>query len=497
MKNTNVFSQLFNISTLFLTSNSQHNKKYNFIDINIIHLYFVRVGELLKLLTGSSYDLMRIIPRIRSLLKNNGVPYTYNYLKDAHHSLITYVAGVPKERNPDVWVKRDRRGIPTILPPIIRKIIKNPSDYGKLVHKTVLRLALTSLSIYRILPYEPVVDLSSITDPYGGTIKEFDRYELASAMKSLGFYPKTFLPHIAGNEKDIIKLLSACPTGKISLFHSWYELAVLMTNFGVFINVIYHYIRIRHYVALLYIFIGMITYLPFVLLFIRIKLIFNSKESVIPLGRLVVLNEQAGKSRIIAVVNFWLQQALAPLHLYISSKLKKIHMDYTFSQDRATYRQLFDNEQFKTNRKFFSFDLSNATDRLPLFLQENILDYLKYPSVSWRELMTIPFVHGIGMEKGKLKSTSYSVGQPLGAYSSFAMLSLTHHVIVQICALRADVVYKINHNSSKKVVEFQPFSDYRLLGDDIVIFNDKVAGEYIKFMKDIDVKNQSFKESYI
>jgi len=33
----------------------------------------------------------------------------------------------------------------------------------------------------------------------------------------------------------------------------------------------------------------------------------------------------------------------------------------------------------------------------------------------------------------------YSVGQPMGALSSFAMLGLTHHVIVQIAARRAGI----------------------------------------------------------
>jgi len=41
------------------------------------------------------------------------------------------------------------------------------------------------------------------------------------------------------------------------------------------------------------------------------------------------------------------------------------------------------------------------------------------------------------MENGKWIPYRYSVGQPMGAYSSFPMLALTHHVIVQIAAGRA------------------------------------------------------------
>lgn len=61
----------------------------------------------------------------------------------------------------------------------------------------------------------------------------------------------------------------------------------------------------------------------------------------------------------------------------------------------------------------------------------------------------------------------YSVGQPMGALSSWPMLALTHHVIVQIAALRVGI-----YN----------FCDYALLGDDIVIANDEVAREYHRIM---------------
>jgi hypothetical protein len=56
----------------------------------------------------------------------------------------------------------------------------------------------------------------------------------------------------------------------------------------------------------------------------------------------------------------------------------------------------------------------------------------------------------------------------MGAYSSFAMLGLTHHVIVQIAAIRAGISGQ--------------FRDYCVLGDDVVIANEAVASEYVKIM---------------
>lgn len=55
----------------------------------------------------------------------------------------------------------------------------------------------------------------------------------------------------------------------------------------------------------------------------------------------------------------------------------------------------------------------------------------------------------------------------MGALSSWASLALSHHIIVQVAALRVGV-YDFNH--------------YALLGDDIVIANEKVASAYHSIM---------------
>lgn len=67
----------------------------------------------------------------------------------------------------------------------------------------------------------------------------------------------------------------------------------------------------------------------------------------------------------------------------------------------------------------------------------------------------------------------YSVGQPMGALSSWAMLALCHHLIVQYAAR---VVY-CDYNGW--------FDRYELLGDDIVIFDKEVAKAYLSVMEDL------------
>lgn len=89
------------------------------------------------------------------------------------------------------------------------------------------------------------------------------------------------------------------------------------------------------------------------------------------IGRLSIVYDQAGKARIIAVVNFWVQLILKPLHESIFRFLKEVPQDGTFDQfgplDRIRSSPL-------EGHKFHCFDLSSATDRLPMDLQVDVLN---------------------------------------------------------------------------------------------------------------------------
>jgi len=87
----------------------------------------------------------------------------------------------------------------------------------------------------------------------------------------------------------------------------------------------------------------------------------------------------------------------------------------------------------------FSFDLSAATDRLPVSLQEKILSvcFGKEFSSLWRTILvgrTYYVRYKSASGKTESNNLSYAVGQPMGALSSWAMLALTHHFIVQCSA---------------------------------------------------------------
>jgi hypothetical protein len=89
------------------------------------------------------------------------------------------------------------------------------------------------------------------------------------------------------------------------------------------------------------------------------------------LGRLAVVTNVSGKSRIVGMTNYWIQIALYPVHKSIFTFLKTLSTDGTFDQHTPVKRMIEDQKGF--NRLFYSFDLSAATDRLPLPLQEQVL----------------------------------------------------------------------------------------------------------------------------
>lgn len=189
-------------------------------------------------------------------------------------------------------------------------------------------------------------------------------------------------------------------------------------------------------------------------------------------GRLSVKIEPAGKARVFALVDYWTQVALKPLHEWIFSVLREIPQDGTFNQMEPVKRLL---KVVSFDQKIYSFDLSAATDRLPVLLQGLVLVQVfgRQFAACWRALLCNRNYYlganhvrmaGLG---SKGKNLRYAVGQPMGALSSWAMLALTHHAMVQFASYQAG-------NKGW-------FDRYAVLGDDIVIADDQVALKYREF----------------
>lgn len=179
------------------------------------------------------------------------------------------------------------------------------------------------------------------------------------------------------------------------------------------------------------------------------------------------------------MVDAWTQWTLYPLHSYLFWILSRIPTDGTFAQLEPLKRIPWGKVPL------YSYDLSAATDRLPIWLQTKIISYLLGGSFAfhWENLL-VNRDYKIGLHphcnfsvpKGTPKSVRYAVGQPMGALSSWAMLALTHHYIVQFSAWKAGLPRS------------QWFSKYAVLGDDIVIWDKSVAKAYLETMKALGVE---------
>lgn len=153
---------------------------------------------------------------------------------------------------------------------------------------------------------------------------------------------------------------------------------------------------------------------------------------------------------------------MIPLHKSIYRVLSQIPQDMTFDQLKIR-------ETLGKWSSYHCLDLTAATDRFPVVIQEDFISYLvdKPYAQAWRRIMTkLPFNH-------EGKDYCYNAGQPMGAYSSWAVFALTHHSIVKFSAYLCGV---------------KTFTDYALLGDDLVIGSKPVADKYREVMKDFGVQ---------
>lgn len=188
-------------------------------------------------------------------------------------------------------------------------------------------------------------------------------------------------------------------------------------------------------------------------------------------GRLSLVKDPECKVRVIAILDYMSQLFLKPIHKILINKLTNFPCDRTYTQD--PHNNWEDNEH-----SFWSMDLSAATDRFPITVQRRLLEHMfKDPcfAQSWENLLTkrnyaLP---GDYLAEDGSNSVRYAVGQPMGAYSSWAAFTLSHHLVVHYCAYLEGI-----HN----------FDQYIILGDDIVLKHDAVAKRYMRVMGRLGVE---------
>jgi len=433
--------------------------------------------------------------RVGQLMKAQGAPGTVKYLKASHVLLMQASAGM---RLDGTWalganVSRTLSGYPRIVCASSRAAIKGGDA-------RVLKLWLTLLSLYRVIEFPGVMKLDTIILP---------GIPIGHLLLEAGTFALTFFHHFPNGKKwskVALELRSAIrlnqlrdlrvPVLKASPFEIQKATPIRLKEQRAVGNVLYNSTSLPSLVlasvewskrpALKAVLWEMCVLTGTYELPIFMSLLEASfAESGFPtetwqreysdLGKLAVKSEPAGKERVFAIVDAFTQWVMKPLHDLLFEMLRGIPQDGTFDQGKPL-RALLDRHTKTENPFIASLDLSAATDRLPISLQKLLLSVLLGERFSelWKSLM----VDRDYAVPNSVRTVRYAVGQPMGALSSWAMLALTHHFIIQWAHWRV---------SARNELPYTWCSDYAVLGDDVVIVGRELADEYQLIMRDLGV----------
>jgi hypothetical protein len=438
------------------------------------------------------------------------------YLKAANLLLIRATAGkgLANSRDAGVAVSTTSSGIPRCIVPIHRSRIRGGDG-------AVIRLWLGFFTLYRVLAFRGRLSLKSIISPgkelsddllrdwktflrkrFLFYIREFGISPLKTRLTKSDLIDRTpfereksywYFPDLEGTRRVILTSGPSSGEGVRGSNIIGHDLDVWN-----WVNSV-HY-SLLHGICLLTGNIHFLNSEPFTL---AREMQISAREGKAPWAREAVesgtegrlgslsIREEPGKLRIFAMVDSLTQWVLYPLHKALFSMLAKIPQDGTFNQTKPVEALLTRMEK-EGLEHVWSYDLSAATDRIPVVLQEFLLGFLTSPTLAYTwarflcdRLYKVPriFMTTFGKrfwQQDPLLAKSpvvgavrYAVGQPMGAYSSWAMLAFVHHALIQYAAWKAG---------------FRAwFPYYAVLGDDVVIAHREVANQYVLLMKEIGV----------
>jgi len=376
------------------------------------------------------------IELIGSWISNNGIPHTIKRIKMMRLIVTRYLCGQPLLVN-DLMIGVTPEGFPTSI--LFMKELLDAEDSQS------VSFILTLLGISRAMKADGKVNYNSITDPFKGEFKTLPK-------DFINLFVKDFCLTMEDKKltvRDFFLTLKSGPLGgpAILLAHHAPRYFTGRNLWG--LNILMGEEGMRWFKEL----------------FLNTKL---SKKEVVRNRKLHIIHDPELKERVIAIFDYISQLAFEPISQYLFKTLRAIPQDRTFTQDPLILDK-------RNGELFHSLDLSSATDRFPIDLQVDLLDSIEragnkpYRGIgkAWKSLMVSePFM----TPEGDL--LYYKVGQPMGARSSWATFTLSHHLVVQYAAYECGQY---------------PFKEYILLGDDIVIYNNDVALRYKEVINSLGV----------
>lgn len=380
----------------------------------------------------SPSDFYPLLQRLDSVLKTRGPVFLVSYVKDIRVTWLRFLSGTPVQVK---GVKATKEGIPIIFGDLIPAIRKGECP-------EILRVLNTVLFSTRALSLGQNIDLQPIQGAAQQPPLDISEF-ITDFWKELGYRKHSTIPR-ALRWKRFHLTTKVGPNSERdnALFRAICDLSSLPAKLEASIRILGGP-KLESTLDTLY----------------NGLVLFKAFAKIIPFvgkGRIRTLSaipDKELKVRVVAIGDYMSQTVLYPLHEYLFRVLEKIPQDCTFGQDNGPAKIM-------GGTYFASVDLVNATDRFPIITIEAVLKGVlpDHYVEAWKDVMVgYPFDY-------KQQKISYAVGNPMGFYSSWASFAVSHHYLVYYCCRKCDVKW-----SQLK---------YIILGDDIVICDQKVAECY-------------------
>lgn len=391
-------------------------------------------------------DYIKVIQYLEKQCKNRGELDTIRLIKQLR--LIVFKSTASEGIPVIPFFKTDNDGLPFVFGQRINKSLKAKN-------KWTIRMVLTCLQVSYLLKATKEPSLESVTAPStlnAETLADFDKWCKENCKHILKVKPRSYWnnPHVSTKAGPLGPAVWSAPNELPLLSQDLIKDLKKLGGykFGEWLNNCYetsdYLIRSQDYI-----FQGDIP-----------KKEITRKT----LRRLTYVKSPEGKARVIAIFDYWSQTVLKEIHNWSFDQLRLIKNDLTFNQGGFK-------EVLPKVGPYYSFDLKSATDRFPALLQRNVLAQLldEERADAWLNILT-GYSFQCDWSTAEIK---YAAGQPMGAYSSWGIFTLCHHLVVRYCA---------------KLVNYSDFTSYCILGDDIVIADSKVAAKYKEVMSLLGVE---------
>lgn len=262
-----------------------------------------------------------------------GLKSLISFNKDVRACVMNYLSGSPERAEGIRLTKKDK--LPVLLGPLIKHIKDQDRDK--------LRLIMTCLASTRCLRTEPVADLDAIERPLEKGSLPFVTLFARDFWRTLGYFHHGVLPREVRFKRFHFSTKSG-PTGHA--LSSWYQDFLNLPD------------RLKQDIKVL----GGPVLARLIDLYEESKDILSYLFKVgekTTFRKLSCFPDREGKTRVIAIGDYFTQTVLKGLHSYLYRALKKIPQDCTF--DQGAFKARLDGQEW-----YLSADLKSATDRFPI-----------------------------------------------------------------------------------------------------------------------------------